>query len=172
MTTDAKIRNAKPGVKPYKIPCEKGLFALIKPNGSKLWRFKYRHDGKEKLLSLGMYPDVSLKEACERRDEARRLREQGIDPSENRKAQKSAQAERSANSTVGAALNRKEKSAKNGFSNGYFQIRLFSRIQGCSVLLAKARNYAVRLGVSRLMMEPQRHKGTKKKSFLSVFVPS
>nr|VFK01500.1 MAG: Domain of unknown function (DUF4102) [Candidatus Kentron sp. H]VFK03426.1 MAG: Domain of unknown function (DUF4102) [Candidatus Kentron sp. H]VFK05014.1 MAG: Domain of unknown function (DUF4102) [Candidatus Kentron sp. H] len=49
MTTDAKIRNAKPGARPYKIPCEKGLFALINPNGSKLWRFKYRHNGKEKL---------------------------------------------------------------------------------------------------------------------------
>nr|VFK54178.1 MAG: Integrase [Candidatus Kentron sp. TUN] len=98
MITDAKIRNAKPQTKPYKIPCEKGLFALIKSNGSKLWRFKYRHSGKEKLLAFGVYPDVSLKEACNRRDEARRLREQGIDPSENRKAQKSAQAERATNS--------------------------------------------------------------------------
>nr|VFJ50948.1 MAG: protein of unknown function (DUF4102) [Candidatus Kentron sp. DK] len=88
MITNAKIRNAKPGAKPYKIPCEKGLFALVNPNGSKLWRFKYRHNGKGKLLAFGAYPDVSLKDACERRDEARRLREQGIDLSENRKAQR------------------------------------------------------------------------------------
>ena len=68
---------------------EKGMFLYVTPTGGKLWRLKYRFDGKEKLLSLGAYPDVSLKEARAGRDEARKLHAGKIDPSENRKVQKS-----------------------------------------------------------------------------------
>ena len=64
----------------------------------KWWRLKYRFDGKEKRLSLGVYPDVSLKDARDRRDAARKLQADGIDPSANRKAQKLAHADRAANS--------------------------------------------------------------------------
>jgi hypothetical protein len=95
--TDTAIRNAKPGEKPVKLFDERGLYLEISPTGGKWWRFKYRFDGKEKRLSLGVYPDVSLKDARDRRDAARRLLADGIDPSENRKAQKSARADRATN---------------------------------------------------------------------------
>jgi len=96
--TDTAVRNAKPGDKPIKLADEKGLFLLLNPNGSKYWRMKYRFEGKEKLLALGVYPDTSLKDARERRDEARRLIASGVDPSEVKKAQKAATVERVANS--------------------------------------------------------------------------
>ena len=96
--TDTAIRNAKPGEKPVKLFDERGLYLEISPTGGKWWRLKYRFDGKEKRLSLGVYPDVSLKDARDRRDTARKLLADGIDPSENRKAQKSARADRMANS--------------------------------------------------------------------------
>ena len=91
--TDAAIRNAKPQVKPVKMFDGGGLFLLLNPNGSRWWRLKFRIGGKEKLLSLGVYPDVSLKEAPEKRDEARKLLAQGIDPSAERKATKTVQAD-------------------------------------------------------------------------------
>lgn len=81
-TSDTAIRNAKPEAKPYKMFAERGLFLLVQPSGGKLWRLKYRHLGKEKKLSLGRYPDVSLKRARERRDEARVLLADGTDPAE------------------------------------------------------------------------------------------
>jgi integrase len=96
--TDASCKNAKPKDKPYKAADGKGLFLLVTPGGGKWWRLKYRYAGKAKLLSLGTYPDVSLKDARDRRDAARKLLADGIDPSENRKAQKSARADRAANS--------------------------------------------------------------------------
>ena len=88
--TDTAVRNAKPGEKPVKIYDERGLFLIVTPAGGKWWRFRYSFDGKEKLLSLGVYPDVSLKEAREKRDEARKLIAQGIDPGAERKADKAA----------------------------------------------------------------------------------
>ena len=80
--TEIAIKNAKPGVKPIKLADERGMFLLLQPSGGKLWRLKYRIAGKEKKLSLGRYPDVSLKTARLRRDEARRLIADGLDPSE------------------------------------------------------------------------------------------
>jgi len=96
--TDTAVRNAKPGEKTIKLFDERGLYLEVSPAGGKWWRLKYRFDGKEKRLSLGVYPDVSLKDARERRDAARKLLADGTDPSENRKAQKSARADRVANS--------------------------------------------------------------------------
>lgn len=78
--TDTMIRNAKHGPKPIKLADERGLFLLLQPSGGKLWRLKYRVAGKEKKLSLGTYPDVPLKEARKRRDEARNLIASGTDP--------------------------------------------------------------------------------------------
>ena len=75
--TDTAIRALTPGEKPKKKADEKGLFLLIQPSGGKLWRLKYRFDGKEKKLGLGRYPDVSLKEARRRRDEARQIMAMG-----------------------------------------------------------------------------------------------
>jgi len=96
--TDTAIRNAKPGEKPYPIRDEKSLYLIINPSGSKWWRWDYRFAGKRKTLSMGVYPDVGLKAARDRRDEARRLVADGIDPGENRKIQKAALLERAENS--------------------------------------------------------------------------
>ncbi len=88
--TDAKVRNAKPKSKQFKIFDTDGLFLLISPAGGKWWRFKYRLRGKEKLISLGTYPEVSLAQARGRRDEARKQVADSIDPSQVRKALKDA----------------------------------------------------------------------------------
>jgi integrase len=82
------IETAKPKEKPYSIAIGEGLILLINPSGSKWWRFRYRHLGKAKMLSLGVYPDVGLADAKQARDEARKLVAQGIDPSEKRKEAK------------------------------------------------------------------------------------
>lgn len=95
--TDTAIRNAKPGEKPIKLADEKGLFLLVSPSGGKWWRLKFRFDGREKLLSLGTYPEVSLRDARQRRDDARKLLANGVDPSENRKAIKAAKSELAGN---------------------------------------------------------------------------
>lgn len=84
--SDTAIRTAKPTDKPRKLADERGLFLLIRPNGSKLWRLKYRLAGKEQLLSLGTYPEVGLKSAREQRDMIRAQLAIGIDPSAARKA--------------------------------------------------------------------------------------
>lgn len=97
--TNTLIRTAKPDAKPYKLrPREDGLYVLVNPNGAKWWRFAYSFGGKEKLLSLGVYPAVSLADARERRDDARKLLARGVDPGAQRKAEKAAGAERAANS--------------------------------------------------------------------------
>lgn len=96
--TDTAIRNAKPTAKPVKMFDENGLFLIVTPSGGKWWRFKYRFGGKEKLLSFGTYPEVSLKESREKRDEARKLVAAGIDPGEHRKAHKAAKLDRASNS--------------------------------------------------------------------------
>lgn len=88
--TDTAVRNAKPSEKPRKLTDGKGLFLLVHPNGGKYWRLKYRIDGKEKLLALGVYPDVSLAAAREGRDQARKLLANDIDPGAFRQAQKRA----------------------------------------------------------------------------------
>lgn len=96
--TDTAVRNAKADEKTSKLFDDRGLYLEVSPAGGKWWRLKYRFDGKEKRLSLGVYPDVGLKDARDRRDAARKLLADGVDPSENRKAQKSARADRAANS--------------------------------------------------------------------------
>lgn len=96
--TDTATRNAKPKEKPFKLYDSRGLFLVVTPSGGKWWRFRYQFDGKEKLLSLGTYPDVSLKDARARRDEARTLLVNDIDPGQNRKAQKAVRQDRAANS--------------------------------------------------------------------------
>lgn len=91
--TDTKVRTAKPEGKPVALFDGGGLYLLVTPSGGKLWRLKYRFDGNEKLLSLGAYPEISLADARQRRDEARRNVAHGINPSSLRKAQKQAQTE-------------------------------------------------------------------------------
>jgi hypothetical protein len=79
--TAMNTKEAKPKAKDYKLSDEKGLFLLVKKNGSKYWRLKYRFAGKEKTLALGVYPEVTLKEARNKRDTARKLLDSGSDPS-------------------------------------------------------------------------------------------
>jgi integrase len=86
--SDAKARNAKTRTKPYKISDGEGLFLLIMPTGSKYWRLKYFFAGKEKLLALGVYPEVNLADARERRAQARKVLAAGNDPGETRKEAK------------------------------------------------------------------------------------
>ena len=96
--TDTAIRNAKPAEKSLKLTDGGGLYLLLGPKGSKWWRLDYRFLGKRKTLSMGVYPEISLKDARDRRDAARRLLADGIDPGENRKIQKAARLERAENS--------------------------------------------------------------------------
>ncbi len=86
--TDVAIRNAKPREKPYKVGDTLGLFLLVQPSGGKLWRVKYRIDGKEKKLAIGIYPQVGLAEARRRRDAARELVAAGKDPGREKQREK------------------------------------------------------------------------------------
>lgn len=85
--TDARLRNLKPKDKPYKVSDYDGLYVLVNPSGSRLWRFKYRYLAKEKLLSFGKYPQVSLVQARTARDEARAQLASGFDPSMKKQEQ-------------------------------------------------------------------------------------
>ena len=91
--TDMQVLKAKPQEKQVTLFDGGGLFLLVTPSGGKLWRFKYRYEEKAKLLSFGAYPEISLAEARQRRDEARRQLAHGIDPGAVRKAQKQAETE-------------------------------------------------------------------------------
>lgn len=86
--SDIQIRNLKPKEKAYKASDFEGLFVLVKPNGSKLWQFKYRMYGKERLLSIGVYPDVSLAQARKAKEQARANVAADIDPSEAKQEEK------------------------------------------------------------------------------------
>lgn len=96
--TDAALRKTKPTDKVQRLFDGGGLYLEISRSGGKLWRQKYRFGGKEKRLAHGIYPDVSLAEARERRDAARKLLAADIDPAEHRKATKAASEERATNS--------------------------------------------------------------------------
>lgn len=96
--TEIQVKSAKPKEKDYKLTDGGGLYLLVATTGGKRWRLKYRFDGKEKLLALGIYPDISLSEARNRRHEARNLVANGIDPSADKKAAKEAKSALQANS--------------------------------------------------------------------------
>ncbi|WP_410760077.1 tyrosine-type recombinase/integrase [Citrobacter youngae] len=91
--TDIKVRTAKPMDKQYKLTDGSGMHLLVHPNGSKYWRLQYRFGGKQKMLALGVYPDVSLADARARRDEARKLLANSIDPGDKKKNDKVEQEE-------------------------------------------------------------------------------
>src|SRR4051812_7623123 len=95
------IQNAKPKETPYKLSDGDGLHLFVQQNGSKWWRFRYQFAGKEKMLSLGTFPEVSLATARAKRNDARALVASGIDPSQQRKADRFAAAV-SASNTFGA----------------------------------------------------------------------
>ncbi len=95
--TDTAIRNVKPIAKSFRLADSGGLYLEVSPSGGKLWRFKYRFDRKQKMMALGVYPDVSLASARDRRDAARKLLADGTDPSAHRKAAKTMRAGLAAN---------------------------------------------------------------------------
>src|SRR5665647_328050 len=86
--TDIAIKKAKPAAKAYRLADSGGLFLFVTPAGGKSWRWKYLVDGKQKLMTFGLYPDVSLAEARELRDDARKRKNKGIDPMAERKTDK------------------------------------------------------------------------------------
>ncbi len=90
--TDTAVRSTKPKARAFKLFDGGGLYLEVNPTGGKWWRWKYRVGGKERRLSFGVYPDVSLKAARAKRDAARRQLADGIDPGQTRKAEKLAQA--------------------------------------------------------------------------------
>src|SRR6185312_6536592 len=90
MLTDLALRAAKPRSKPYKLFDARGLFVFITPAGTRVWRLKYRHQSKEKVLVIGRYPAVTLREARAQRDAAQELLDEGIDPGDARRGQAAA----------------------------------------------------------------------------------
>ena len=112
--TDVVIRGLVHGDKPIKKSDERGLFLLLQPSGGKLWRFKYRFNGKEKKLGLGRYPDVSLKEARRRRDQARETLAMGQDPGEAKKQAALMAALNAANSFEAVGNEYLDKAAREG----------------------------------------------------------
>ncbi|EKN4073710.1 tyrosine-type recombinase/integrase [Yersinia enterocolitica] len=89
--TDIKVRSAKPQEKEYTLVDGDGMFLLIHPNGSKYWRFRFRFGGNQHLMAFGVYPETSLADARQKREEARRLVAAGIDPREHKRAVKEEQ---------------------------------------------------------------------------------
>lgn len=99
--TDKQCKNAPPMEPPSKAPRKladgHGLYLWVMPNGAKYWRFKYKIEGKERIVSLGVYPEISLKQAREKRAELRHMRHEGLDPMQEQKKQKAVAAQNSAN---------------------------------------------------------------------------
>ena len=91
--SDIKVRNLKAQDKAYKLFDGEGLYIHVMPNGSKLWRMSYRFEAKQKLLSFGKYPQVSLQRAREKRLDAKRLLADGVDPMEHARAEEAARCE-------------------------------------------------------------------------------
>ena len=116
--SDAKCRGAKPKDKPYKLTDGEGMYLDVRPNGSKYWRFKYRIHGREKLLALGVYPEISLAKARERRVAARSLLLDGLDPSIEQKKRK-AIAQAKSESTFEAIAREWHETRKNRWSERY-----------------------------------------------------
>lgn len=119
------LRNTKPAAKPYKLADEKGLFLLVQPSGGMLWRFKYRTDGRdeagnpkriEKKLGFGTYPEVSLKDARELRDEARAMLAKGLDPADQKRRAKQAAKIGAANTFAAVAETYIAKNVRDGLA--------------------------------------------------------
>ena len=89
--TDIKVRSAKPQEKEYTLVDGDGMFLLIHPNGSKYWRFRFRFAGKQHLMAFGIYPEVSLADARQKREEARKQIAADVDPRESKRAIKEEQ---------------------------------------------------------------------------------
>ena len=124
--TDAKLRSLKARVAPFKVSDAEGLFVLVAPSGSKMWRLAYRFNGKQKTIALGHYPDVTLLEARRARDAARQILRDGTDPSDHRKAERRKRAI-AADNTFEAVANEWFEANKVGWVETYSS-RLRSRL--------------------------------------------
>ncbi|MEG3143531.1 tyrosine-type recombinase/integrase [Sphingomonas sp. RT2P30] len=114
--TDTAIRNAKPKDKPYKVADSQGLYLLINPRGSKLWRVKYRMNGSERKLALGAYPEITLAEARTARDVARKQLAHAVDPNVAKRQARIEASVRAGNSFASVAEELIEKKAKEGLA--------------------------------------------------------
>ena len=111
-TCSASVRAAKPGAKPVKLSDSGGLYLLVQPHGSKLWRLAYRFNGKQKTLAFGVYPTVSLADARNYRDEAKKLLARSIDPSMHRKVHKHPKADGSFRAIAGEVIAKLEREGR------------------------------------------------------------
>ncbi|MDL2317129.1 integrase arm-type DNA-binding domain-containing protein [Desulfovibrio sp. OttesenSCG-928-A18] len=128
--TDTAIRSARPGEKTIKLFDGGGLYLELSPKGGKWWRLKYRLGGKEKRVSLGVYPTVGLKEARERREQAKKLIDQGIDPSEQKKEAKAlAAAEAREQAATFEAVSREWYAKKTAHLTEDYRKQIISRLE-------------------------------------------
>ncbi|WP_145560865.1 tyrosine-type recombinase/integrase [Yersinia bercovieri] len=141
--SDVKVRTAKPEAKAYKLTDGDGMVLLVHPNGSKYWRLRYRFDGKEKMLALGIYPEVTLADARGRRDEARKQLANGIDPSDKKKTDKTEQAETRTFKEVAIEWHATNKKWSKDHSNRVLRTledNLFPFIGKCNIAKLKTRD--------------------------------
>ncbi len=131
MLTDTAIRKAKPKEKPYKVSDSQGLYLLVNPRGSKLWRVKYRMNGVERKLALGSYPEITLAEARSARDAARRQLAHSIDPNFVKRQQRIEAGIRASNSFSSVAQELIEKKAREGMAEPTLaKMRWFVKLLG------------------------------------------
>ncbi|CAI1004925.1 tyrosine-type recombinase/integrase [Serratia proteamaculans] len=141
--SDVKVRTAKPEAKAYKLTDGDGMVLLVHPNGSKYWRLRYRFGGKEKMLALGIYPEVTLADARARRDEARKQLANGIDPSDKKKTDKIEQAETRTFKEVAIEWHATNKKWSKDHSNRVLKTledNLFPSIGKCNIAELKTRD--------------------------------
>lgn len=117
MLTDTKLRALKPRPALYRVADAHGLAIEVTPAGGKNWRYRYRFGGKASMLALGSYPAVTLGEARERRDGARKLLDEGINPAQAARDRKASQVERAANSFGAVALELLAKREREGMGH-------------------------------------------------------
>jgi len=125
--SELQVKNAKPKEKDYKLADGGGLYLLVTPTGGKLWRCDYRYNDKRRTLAFGSYPSITLAEARQRREDARKLLANGVDPGEIKKAQKAAQVEAAANTFEAIARDWHENS-KPDWSDNHAE-RLLKRLE-------------------------------------------
>ena len=143
MLTDKEIKAAKPREKPYKLSDGLGLYLEVQPNGSKLWRMKYRFEGKEKRISFGGYPDTSGSLAREKRDAARKDLAAGLDPTAQRRLDKTTRANTFKEvSEEFLELKAKEQAPKTTEKARWLMGLLYPQIGGfpCTLMLANHRH--------------------------------
>ncbi|MDZ7896286.1 MAG: integrase arm-type DNA-binding domain-containing protein [Sphingobium sp.] len=129
--TDTAIRKAKPKEKPYKVSDSQGLYLLVNPKGSKLWRVKYRMNGVERKLALGSYPEITLAEARSARDAARRQLAHSIDPNFVKRQERIEAGIRASNSFSSVAQELIEKKAREGMAEPTLaKMRWFVKLLG------------------------------------------